>query len=189
MIAGVVFGSIGALSVLWGGVVTGRMLSGMKGAPSSEDATVVVLGCKVRGETPSRHLYRRTKAASRYLQTHPKAKCVVSGGKGSGERISEAEAMYRILIRDGIASSRIVKEESSVNTKENLRLSQEIIKEKNWNSEIILVTDGYHQFRAGLAAQRLGIKSSPVNAQPTWHTFPIDYMREVLAVTRDLLLK
>lgn len=82
-----------------------------------ENATLIVLGCKVYGEHASRSLRERLDAALIYLEENPNSQCIVSGGMGEGEKISEAECMYRYLTKKGINSSRIIKEDKSTSTR------------------------------------------------------------------------
>ena len=82
----------------------------------SENATVIVLGCKAYGERPSLTLEERLKAAIRYLEANPEAVCIVSGGQGRDETISEAQCMYLYLTDSGIVSDRIYKEDQSTTT-------------------------------------------------------------------------
>ena len=110
MIAGA--GTVLAMIVLLAVVETGCIISANLKAPE-ENATAVVLGCRVYGERASLSLIERLDAAYDYLEENPKAVCVVSGGQGSGENISEAECMYRWLVEKGIDASRIYKEEKS----------------------------------------------------------------------------
>ena len=88
--------------------------------PENEPITVVVFGCYVRGEEPGRTLTTRLDAALSLLERYPDADCVVSGGQGSNEAISEAEAMRRYLVSHGVAEERITLEDRSTNTSENL---------------------------------------------------------------------
>lgn len=88
--------------------------------PENEPMTVVVFGCYVRGEEPGRTLTTRLDAALSLLERYPDADCVVSGGQGSNEAISEAEAMRRYLVSHGVAEERITLEDRSTNTSENL---------------------------------------------------------------------
>lgn len=60
------------------------------------------------------------RASSREPEENTTAVCIVSGGKGDSENISEAEAMYRWLVDKGIDSSRIYKEDKSTSTVENI---------------------------------------------------------------------
>ena len=48
---------------------------------------------------------------------------IVSGGQGSDEAISEAEAMRRYLVEQGIRNEEIIMEDKSTNTEENLVFS------------------------------------------------------------------
>lgn len=96
-------------------------------APAGDAEYVIVLGAQVRGEVPTFVLDARIKAAAEYLKEHPEAVAVASGGQGSGENISEAEAIKRGLLRLGIAEERILLEDCSTSTAENLRFSAEVI--------------------------------------------------------------
>ena len=102
---------------------------GAKGEETAGDVPAVVLGCQVKSEKPSRILGERIDAACQYLQSHPAAVAVLSGGQGENEGISEAECMYRELVARGIEADRLYKEESSTNTPTNLRNSRAILEE------------------------------------------------------------
>ncbi|MBQ1658467.1 MAG: YdcF family protein [Clostridia bacterium] len=153
----------------------------------SENATVVVLGCQVNGETPSLMLRKRLEAAYEYLEAHPDAKCIVSGGKGNYEDISEAECMYRWLTDKGISASRIYREDKSVNTDENIVFSGKIIKAEGLDSELAIVTDGFHELRASVIAKRNGFSCGAVPAKTPFYLAANFTTREVLAVTADMI--
>lgn len=127
--------------------------------PIDNPNAVIVLGCQVRGDTPSSMLAFRLIAAEEVLNAHPDAVCVVSGGKGNGENISEAEAMKRFLVDRGIDESRIIKEDKSVSTRENFRFSVEMLKERGITDGVVAVTNDFHQFRADLYARENGLKT------------------------------
>lgn len=95
--------------------------------PEDEQLTVMVFGCYVRGEEPGRTLTTRLDAALSLLKRYPNADCIVSGGQGSNEAISEAEAMRRYLVSRGIAEERITLEDRSTNTSENLEYTFAIL--------------------------------------------------------------
>lgn len=95
--------------------------------PKDEQLTVMVFGCYVRGEEPGRTLTTRLDAALSLLKRYPNADCIVSGGQGSNEAISEAEAMRRYLVSRGIAEERITLEDRSTNTSENLEYTFAIL--------------------------------------------------------------
>ena len=99
--------------------------------PDSEPCDyVIVLGAGVNGSDPSLMLQNRIDRAFAYLTDNPDVICVVSGGQGDHEDISEAECMYRELTQMGIASERIWQENQSTSTVENLKFSVSLIKEK-----------------------------------------------------------
>ena len=90
---------------------------------------LIVLGAEVVGTKPSRSLNYRLNAAQDYLESYPESLCIVSGGKGDKEAISEAECMFRVLTERGIAAERILQEDRSTSTMENLSFSFALIRD------------------------------------------------------------
>ena len=162
-------------------VITVCMLSASANQ-SDGSVTVVVLGCKVNGETPSLTLRDRLDAATAYLNAHPEVNCVVSGGQGEDEAISEAECMKRYLLAKGIAEDRIYMEDRSTSTRENLLFSQQVIAQNGLEPAIAIVTNEYHQYRSAQIAKALNMTAYAVPAKtPIW-LFPTYYVREMLAI-------
>ena len=95
-----------------------------------ENSPAVVLGCGVNGEKPSAMLNKRIDAAYDYLTENPQAVCILSGGKGDGENLSEARCMYNALTQKGVAPERLYLEENSTSTAENMQYSKQILTEK-----------------------------------------------------------
>lgn len=52
---------------------------------------------------------------------------VLSGGQGNGEDVSEAQAMYDYLVQKGVDKSRLLLEDKSTSTVENIEYSMRII--------------------------------------------------------------
>lgn len=125
--------------------------------PMERVDVVIVLGCRVRGETPSSLLRSRCYNAAEVLKEHPEAVCIVAGGQGAGEDISEAEAMRRLMVEYGIAEERIYKEDKSTSTAENFAFSLEIMEREELGGNVAVVTSDYHQYRASLYAKRAGL--------------------------------
>ncbi len=153
-----------------------------------KNATVVVLGCQVRGDNPSLLLYKRIETAFEYLKTNPNTKCVASGGQGSDENISEAECIKKYLVNMGIDESRIYIENRSVNTNENIAFSADIIKKNGLNENMAIVTDGFHEMRAALIAKRMGYECGAVSSKTPLRYVSAFTTREVIALTAALLL-
>lgn len=162
-------------------VETGCMISAASKAPS-DSATLVVLGCRVYGEKASLSMVERLEAAYEYLRENEEAVCILSGGKGDGENITEAECMYRYLVNKGVAAERLYKEEESTSTRENLRYSLELIEELGLPVDIAIATSEYHQYRAGLIAKELDITAAAVNGRTAWWLFPTYYIRELYGI-------
>lgn len=146
--------------------------------PKQQPAAVIVLGCKVNGTQPSLMLSRRLNAAYDYLVAHPNVPVVVSGGQGSNEEISEAQCMADYLVAKGIASDRILLEEQSTSTAENLRFSETILAEQKIAGEYMLVTDAFHQYRAQYLAKEEGMTCYAVSAHTSWYLLPTYWVRE-----------
>lgn len=129
--------------------------------PSDNIKCVLVLGCQVKGETPSSMLRARLDAAIELLNENPQAVCVASGGQGRGESITEAEAMRRYLTENGVDESRIICEDKSTSTDENIAFSAELIKPMDISGgELAIVTSDFHQFRADITAKRHGFEGA-----------------------------
>lgn len=152
-----------------------------------ENATVIVLGCRVYGERPSLMLSERLEAAYDYLTRNIDSVCIVSGGQGTDEDISEAECMYRYLIDKGIVSERLYKEDRSTSTRENLTFSKEIMGRYKLNQNVAIVTNEFHEYRAGKIANSLGLEYSAVPARTTWWLLPTYYVRELYAIFLEWL--
>lgn len=147
-----------------------------------QNATAVVLGCSVKGERPSRILKERLDTAYEYLLANPKAYCVLSGGQGDGEAISEAECMYRYLTEKGIEPERLLREDASTNTKENLLFSKKLLEESGFSGDITIVTSEFHAYRAAKTAERLGINSYSTPSHTFFLYLPTYYVRELYGI-------
>lgn len=181
--AAVVFGA----GAVWSAAMTVCMVSAAAVSPP-ESATVVVLGSMVNGTSPSADLWARIEAASAYLKAHPGAKCVASGGQGERENVTEASVIQKCLTADGIDPSRVLTEDTSKTTKENFQNSLQIIQKNSLSRSLAVVTDEYHEFRACSIARSLGAKPYAVPAKTPWYIFSSCWAREVLALTKYLLI-
>lgn len=152
-----------------------------------EGATVVVLGCRVYGERASLSMVERLEAAYEYLVEHPEAACVLSGGQGAGESITEAECMYRYLVNRGIEPERLYKEEMSATTRENLLFSRQLIETQELNPVIAIATSEYHEYRAGRIAAGLGMEYAAVPGKTAFWLFPTYYVRELYGILYEWL--
>ncbi len=172
------------LGVVWCGVLSWRMASAM-GTEPDEPATLIVLGCKVEGDRPSVALLRRVDTAADYLLAHPSVRVIVSGGQGPDELISEAEAMRRALVDRGVDEERILVEDRSTSTLENLTFSKEILTENGLGTSAIVVSEGYHMYRALRVADRVGLDAQGLAAPSAAWVLPTSWVREWFGITLD----
>ncbi len=170
---------LGVLLLIVGEVPVIRAASG---TPCSDADWLIILGAGVNGTSPSLSMLNRLTAAKTYLDAHPGCTAIVSGGQGDGEDITEAEAMRRWLTAQGFPEGRIVAEERSTSTAENLANSLALIPDA-LNARIAVCSSDYHLYRAQLLARRLGVEVETVPAKTTLPFLRLNYfIRESLGV-------
>ncbi|MCM3664898.1 YdcF family protein [Mesobacillus subterraneus] len=154
-------------------------------APKNADY-IIVLGARVKGTVPSLALQFRIDHAAEYLKENPDTIAIASGGKGPGEDISEAESIKNELIAHGIKESRILLEDTSTTTYENIRFSKKLIPK---NSELgLVVTNDFHIFRSKMIANNEGLELSGLPAKTPVQALLKSYVREYLALTKYFIL-
>lgn len=146
----------GVLICTFLGVVIG--LFGVTARPRKSDC-IIILGCQVRGTTLSQFLKKRLDKGIELYNGGFADYILVSGGQGPGEEITEAEAMKRYLLSQGIDENKIIIEDKSGNTMENLRYSKDVMNKKQLNTAIV-VSNKYHLKRASVMAKKVGLNAS-----------------------------
>lgn len=151
---------------------------------------IIILGCKVYGSTPSPFLIWRTEQGLKLFKEGYGKYIIVSGGKGNGEDISEAEAMKIYLISKGIDSSKVILEDKSASTRANLINSKEIMDKRKFKTAII-VSNKYHLKRASLIArdERIEANYSGVFVTPYKKDEIMGYIREIPALIKYYIIK
>ena len=165
----------------------GLIISGMSGKQQKNLDYIIVLGAQVRGDHPSRALRERIKKAADYLKKNPSTIAILSGGQGPGEDMTEAVCMQQELIKMGIESDRIILEEDSTSTWENLEYCARLapVKEKKTG----LVTQNFHVYRSLKLAnhqQYSDIYGIPAPSQ--WTYQPHFMVREAFALVKEKLV-
>jgi uncharacterized SAM-binding protein YcdF (DUF218 family) len=148
-----------------------------------------VLGAGIRGERVTHMLSYRLDKAAQYSENNPQAIIVVSGGQGPQEDITEALAMERYLIDKGIPKEKIIKEEVSTSTYENLLFSKELLDvlfEEPY--ETVVITNDFHIYRATKIAEKIGLTASRYHAKIDWYSIPRNYSRECIAIFKFWIL-
>jgi uncharacterized SAM-binding protein YcdF (DUF218 family) len=153
---------------------------------------VVILGAGLWGDTPSLTLAQRLDSSLDLIKVVAgNTKIVVSGGQGPGETISEAEAMKKYLIDRGISEDRIIKEDKSTSTQENLIYTRKLLREidSRENIRVTIVTSNFHMYRSKVLARNAGFEEVQCWSAPiTPYLIPTYYIREYMAVIKSLVI-
>lgn len=148
--------------------------------PDGENLPAIVLGGRVYEHGPSLIVAHRLDAAAAYLDENPGAVCVVSGGQGADEPKPEAEVMSQYLMsKHGVSPERIILEDKSSNTLENIRFSKTLL---GAEPRVVIVTDSFHQLRASIFAGAEGLTVYGVSSFTPPGLFPAYWARDVLGV-------
>ena len=183
----VVFNTIIALCLCYAGFLSYQMIKTCLNAPEKPNI-VVVLGCQMWGEDPSPMLRKRLDAAYELLVRYPDVPVVVTGGQGDNEAISEGEGMKKYLLKRGISGDRIIVEDQSTSTYENIKNAFEITDAMGLSRDITVVTSEYHLYRASLMAKKLG--AGEVTSIPSFtdiNLLPVYWVREWLGISHFLV--
>ncbi len=156
--------------------------------PEMNKDILIVLGCGLKPDgTPTPLLQRRLDRAldfyERQLQkTGKELTFITSGGRGPDEVISESAAMKRYLQEHGVPKHRIIEEDRSTDTFENMKFSKEKIWEIDPNAKIAFATTNYHVFRSGLFARRVKMRAVGMGAKTKWYFWPNAAVREFVGL-------
>ncbi len=150
-------------------------------ASYKEDA-VIVLGAGINGDRITYPLKLRLDKAIEYYNKNPEVQIVVTGGQGFQETVTEAYAMEKYLVQNGVEASKIIKEEKATSTNENMRFSKKLLKE---DSSIVVITNNFHIYRAVSIAKAEGFNDvTHIHAGLQWYNLVPCYIRECLAVLK-----
>ena len=167
----------------------GVALRAAKHIPAFDKDCIVIHGSKIRDDGGlTKLLQERADRAVEFsrMQKEATGKDIVfipSGGKGTDEIISEADAIKNYLVGIGIPDDHILAEDKSVNTLENIKFSYQLMKERLGGSEpnMAISTTNYHVCRAGMYASELGIKAEGIGSRTKRYFWVNAFIREFVA--------
>lgn len=179
--------------------------------PKKDKDYIIVLGCAIRKDgTPTPLLRGRLDRAMTFAQAQEaetgKAPIfVLSGGKGADECVSEAECMRRYLAEQGVPESRMLLEDKSTDTAENMSFSKKLVLElvrpgkeaprAYWPSlddpetRIAFSTTNYHVFRSGIKARQAKLRALGMGCRSKWYFWPNAAVREFVGLLTQHLGK
>lgn len=148
---------------------------------------MIILGAQWKNGYPSYVLQKRLDAAIVYLKENPDTIVIVSGGQGSNEPVSEAEGMAGYLEAAGIEAERILLEDRSTDTSENLEFSARFLDRET--DRTVIVTNNFHVYRAVKIAQKKGYAQAQGLAAGSYPAMlPNNLLREFFGVIKDLAM-
>jgi uncharacterized SAM-binding protein YcdF (DUF218 family) len=173
-------------------ILLGTIILSVKAAkkvPAFDKDHILILGCQIRKDGTLTNLLKgRADRAVEFARMQKEAvgkdlTFVPSGGKGDDEVIPEAEAIRNYLLSVGIDEDRIMVENRSANTYENMRNSMELIRESVGEAEpkIAFSTTNYHVFRAGIIASQQGILAEGIGSGTRSYFWINAFIREFAA--------
>ena len=147
---------------------------------------LIVLGAQVREDGPSAVLKYRLDAAVDYLKENESTLCIVTGGKGESEPLTEGEGMKQYLTAQGIDPARILVEDQARNTVQNIQFSKQLMTSPS--ASTALVTNNFHVTRATALARKQGLTNVYAIAAPSDPVYlPNNMFREFFGLTKDFL--
>lgn len=167
-------------------IVEGCIISSYRAKGDENLDYIIVLGAQVKEKGPSAALKFRLDTAYDYLTENENTVCIVSGGQGANEPCSEAQGMHDYLVGKGIPEERIIMEDKSTDTSENIAFSSKFLDMEN--DSVGIVTNNFHVFRGVHLAKHFGIKNVCGIAAPSNIYFQLNNMvREFFGIMKDLV--
>jgi len=144
----------------------------------------IVLGLALENGQPTEDLLFRLDTAQKYLQKHPDATLILTGGNPDESGRTEAAVMHEILKGRGVAEDQMILEDQAKNTKDNFKNTLQFI---TTDEPVALISSNYHMDRAVTTAQNAGFNNLlRVPAPSSVLSFGVNVMREVIMEINDL---
>lgn len=127
---------------------------------------------------PGPGILRRVETAVAFYRAHQLQKLFMTGGRGEGMSVSEAEVMRDEAVREGVLAADITLEEQSHSTEENIRFTRSLT---GSCSSVVAISDDYHLARIGWIARMQGweLSTAPAQGKP-------DALFEAQSVIREV---
>ncbi|WP_433166884.1 ElyC/SanA/YdcF family protein [Kribbella sp. CA-247076] len=147
---------------------------------------IVVLGSGLRGSTVppllASRLDRARQVYDRMVRRGRAPVIITSGGQGPDEDVPESHAMASYLIERGVPADRVLREDRSTSTWENLTFSHDLMVARRPQYRCLIVTNNFHAFRAALTARRAKVNGQVVGSPTARYYWPTATIREFVAI-------
>lgn len=139
----------------------------------------------INGETVTPLLEKRILKAVEafHRSTNPNVRIIASGGKGSDEKLSEAQAIANYLAdHTDVPSDKVILEDKSATTYQNLMFSKRIAETYVEHPRYLFVTNDYHVFRTSTYAKKLNMDGDGLGCRTASYYVPSAFIREFVAI-------
>jgi uncharacterized SAM-binding protein YcdF (DUF218 family) len=147
---------------------------------------VIVLGAGLRGSRVppllASRLDRAKQVYDRAVRRGRSPLIITSGGQGPDEDIPESHAMASYLIERGVPADRVLREDRSTSTWENLTFSRELMVARQPKYRCLIVTNNFHAFRAALTARKAKVNGQVIGSPTAAYYWPTATIREFVAI-------
>lgn len=160
------------------------VMSQFNSAGEKDADVVIVLGAQIIDDRPSKVLRKRLDTAAAYLKENVDTICIVSGGQGANEICPESKVMKDYLVSCGINESRIIEEDKSKNTSENIAFSKKLMPQDT--DRVAVITSNFHLYRGLSIAKKANLPGLAGIAAPSSAPYlPNNVLRECLGIVKD----
>ena len=172
-------------------MLIGSMACGIRAAahePERDKDFVLILGCWFRkdGTLPPLLRDRADRAIAFWRkereETGREAWLIPSGGQGEDEPMPEAEAIRRYLAGERMPEEKILVEDRSRSTLQNMAYSLQLIRATKPEGRAVFATSDYHVFRSGIWANEAGLKAEGIGSRTRWWFWPNAFIRETIGL-------
>jgi uncharacterized SAM-binding protein YcdF (DUF218 family) len=175
----IVFGLI-ALVVLYLGITFAQVWWASRGNDTSPASAIIVMGAAQWNGVPSPVLKGRLDHAVDLYERGVAPVIVVTGGKQTGDAVTQGLSGFAYLRDRGVPESAIKIEVDGTNSFEELSASAAILRRAGIGDSVVIVSDPYHAFRVETIAREVGLKPhvSTTNSPSSFRPM----LRETVAV-------
>jgi vancomycin permeability regulator SanA len=150
---------VAVLLVLYVGVTFVQVYRASRHDGARKADAIIVLGAAQYNGRPSPVLRDRLDHALELYRAGFAEEILLTGGRQAGDRFTEATTGYNYLRNEGVPDAALLKEVDGTSTWDSLSAAARILRERH-ETDVILVTDGYHSLRVNAIADDLGLDAS-----------------------------
>ena len=170
--------------LLQSGLSLGLLISGNDKDIDNADS-VLVLGYQLTNNEMSDTLKYRLDKAYEYAVNNPNTTLVLCGGVTRENTVSEASVMKDYLLSLGLDEKRMVCEDKSTDTIENIQNSLNYV---DRDSKIVVLSSNYHVTRAKMICEKAGLSVKRCGSKAPLLLMPNQFFFEKLGILKMMFM-